>query len=103
MKKLILALPVTNRALLKTVIDLLRLLLHHRHRNKLTTNELCTEFGPIFLGLNANSNANDILSSIEVVRTLIVQNLYLLGVLYKLIPKFLSILTLTYLDGFRTF
>lgn len=81
MKKLIQALPVTNRALLKAVIDLFRLLLHHRHKNKLTTNDLCTEFGPIFLGLNSNSNGNDILSSIEVLRTLIVQNLYLLGVL----------------------
>lgn len=80
MKKLIQALPATNWALLKSLLDVLRLVLHHRHKNKLTTNELCTLFGPIILGVDVNTHPDEVSTSVEVLKTLIVQNLYLLGV-----------------------
>lgn len=107
MRKLLNALPSANRAVIRAVLELFRLVLHHRRKNKLSVSEFCGEIGPILLGVEkpiAHGNGNssppqqlaqtqtqgaqqqtaasataDALLAAEVLRTLVTQYQYMMG------------------------
>lgn len=92
MRKLITHLPAVNRAVLRAVLELFRLVLHHRRKNKLVVSEFCSELGPVLLGMTkaaagdpssptptSPSSAGDAVGSADVLKTLITQYQYMMG------------------------
>jgi hypothetical protein len=79
MRKLINALPVVNRAVIRSVLELFRLVLHHRRKNKLTVSDFCSDLGPILLGVDKIQNAPDAALAADVLKTLITQFQFMIG------------------------
>lgn len=83
MRILLKALPAVNHAVLRSVLELFRLILHHRRKNKLTVSGFCQELGPVLLGFdkvpqNAQAAA-DLTTAAEVLKTLITQYQFMVG------------------------
>jgi hypothetical protein len=79
MRKLLNALPTVNRAVIRAVLELFRLVLHHRRKNKLTVSGFCSDMGPILLGVDKTQNAADAALASEVLKTLITQFQFMMG------------------------
>lgn len=84
MRILLKALPPVNHAVLRSVLELFRLILHHRRKNKLTVSGFCQELGPIILGVdkspqNAQQASQDLATAADVLKTLITQYQFLVG------------------------
>lgn len=83
MRILLKALPPVNHAVIRSVLELFRLVLHHRRKNKLTVSGFCAELGPILLGvekLQPNGlPTQDALIAADVLKTLITQYQFLVG------------------------
>jgi hypothetical protein len=79
MRKLISHLPPVNRTVIRAVLEVFRLVLHHRRKNKLTVSGFCSELGPILLGVDKTTMPNEAVISADVLRTLITQFQYVMG------------------------
>lgn len=79
MRKLLNALPTVNRAVIRSVLELFRLVLHHRRKNKLTVSEFCADMGPILLGIDRSTNPSDATTAADVLKTLITQFQFMMG------------------------
>jgi hypothetical protein len=80
LRKLVTALPAVHRATLSTLLDLLRTTLTHRNRSRISTNELCIEWGPVIVGGVDKSNLAVVQETADLLKTLIVQRAYLMGI-----------------------
>eukprot|EP01122_Echinamoeba_exundans_P011851 TRINITY_DN4844_c0_g4_i2.p2 TRINITY_DN4844_c0_g4~~TRINITY_DN4844_c0_g4_i2.p2 ORF type:complete len:782 (-),score=151.33 TRINITY_DN4844_c0_g4_i2:2341-4686(-) len=79
LRKLVSALPAAHKATLSTLLDVLRTTLMHRNRSRVSTNELCIEWGPVIVGGIDKSNLASVQETADLLKTLIVQKAYLLG------------------------
>lgn len=83
MRILLKALPPVNHAVLRAVLELFRLILHHRRKNKLTVSGFCQEIGPILLGFDKSPQnaqaAADLQTASDVLKTLITQYQFMVG------------------------
>jgi len=79
LSKLFHALPNSHKLVLTALLNLFRYILHYRHKNNLTTVELCNEFGPILTGSD-KSDPTAVAGASAALKTLLIQLPFFLGV-----------------------